>query len=82
MVSQGEMESKDLLDHQEKMDHQDPLDLNLEGPPTPGGGRALVHKVKVLICSTQGSLEGHSKTRKEVEPITSACPRTQSTALH
>ncbi len=60
MVSQGEMESKDHLDHQEKMDHQDPPDLNLEGPPTPGGGRALVLNLKVLSYSTQGSLEGHS----------------------
>ena len=32
MVSQGEMESKDLLDHQENMDYQDPLDRNQEGP--------------------------------------------------
>ncbi len=31
MVSQGEMESKDFLDHREKMDDKDPLDLNLEG---------------------------------------------------
>ncbi len=82
MVSQGEMESKDHLNHQEKMDHQDPLDLNLEGPPTPGGERALVINLKVLKYSTQGSLEGHSTPRKEVDPITSACPRTQSTALH
>ncbi len=82
MALQGEMESKDLLDHKEKMDHQDPLDLNLEGPFTPDGGRALVLKWKTRKCSTQGSLEGHSSTRKEVEPITSACPRTQSTAIH
>ncbi len=49
MVSQGEMESNDPLDHKEKMDHQDPLDLDLEGPPTPGGGRALVHNTKALL---------------------------------
>ncbi len=48
MVSRGEMESKDPLDHKEKMDLKDPLDLNLEGPPTPGGGRVLSHKVKAL----------------------------------
>ncbi len=60
MALQGEMESKDPLDHQEQMDHQDPLDLNLEGPFTPGGGRALVLKWKTLRCSTQGSLEGHT----------------------
>ncbi len=82
MVSQGEMEFKVPLDHQEKMDHQDLPDLNLEGLPTPGGGRALVLNLKVLKYSTQGSLEGHSTPRKEVEPITSAYPRTQSTALH
>ncbi len=80
MVSQGEMESKDPLDHPEKMDHQDPLDLNMEGAFTRGGGKALVLNLKALRCSTQGSLEGHSTTRKEVQPITSACPRTQSTA--
>ncbi len=58
------------------------------GPPGPQSGgatytrRALVLNLKALICFTQGSLEGHSKTRKEVEPITSACLRTRSTALH
>ena len=80
MASQGEMEFKDHLDHQEKMDHQDPPDLNLEGASTPGGGRVLALKWKTLRQSTQGSLEGHSTTKKEVEPITSACPRSQSTA--
>ena len=52
MVSQGEMESKDPLDHKEKMDYQDPLDLNLEGAPTPSGGRALVHYCKALRYSS------------------------------
>ncbi len=43
MVSQGEMDAKD------------PLDLNLEGVFTPGGGRALVLNLKALsvlsVCS-------------------------------
>ena len=50
MVSQGEMEYKDLLDHLVKMEALDDrvlLDHSAaEGPSTPGGGRALVHKWK------------------------------------
>ncbi len=60
MVLQGEMESKDLLDHKEKMNHPDPPNLYLEGPFTPDGVRALVLKWKTLRCSTQESLEGHT----------------------
>ncbi len=71
MALHGEIESKDLLDHKEKMNHLDLPKLNLEGPFTVGGGRALVLKWKTLRCSTQESLEGHTITRKEVEPITS-----------
>ena len=46
MVSQGEMEYKDLLDHLVKMEAHDdrvPLDHSaVEGPSTPGRGGALV----------------------------------------
>ena len=48
MVSQGEMESKDLLGHLVKMEALDdrvPQDHPaVEGSSTPGGERALVHK--------------------------------------
>ena len=48
MVSQGEMEYKDLLDHLVKMEALDDKVLldhsTMEGSSTPGGGRALAHK--------------------------------------
>ena len=46
MVSQGEMEYKDLLGHLVKMETLVLLDQAVEGPSIPGGGRALVQKLK------------------------------------
>ncbi len=74
MVSQGEMESKDLLNHQEKMDHQDPLDLNMEGAFTRGGGRALVLNLKALKCSTQGSLDCWKAKQQSQETLKGLLP--------
>ena len=70
-------ELKDLLD---PLDLKDPLVLKVEGPSTHGGERALVHKYRVLSCSTPASLEEHTTINREVEPTTCACLRTQSIA--
>ncbi len=57
------------------------------GPPGPKSGGATYTRWGKSTCpqgegTEMGSLEGHTTPMKEVEPITSACPRTQSTALH
>ena len=44
-----------------------------EGPPTPDGGRVLVHQQQALNYSTLASLEEHGTAKKEVELITCAC---------
>ena len=82
----GEMAFLDPLDQRDPLDLRDPLEfldplvLPVEGPYTPGGGRVPVHKLLELRCCTLVLLEGQLITKKEVEPITCACLRTQSTA--
>ena len=77
MVSQREMEYKDLLAPLELRGNR--VDHTVGVPSTPGGGRARVHKWKAQILSTLESLEAHFIIKQEVEPITFACqgPRVQ-----
>ena len=70
----GGMDQLDLLEKMDKMETLDPEG----GPPTPGGGRVLAHKLEALSYSTLASLEEASGTNKEVQSITCVCREAQS----
>ena len=54
MVSQGEMEYKDLLVKMEKLEKGVLLDYRVEGSPTQGGGRALVQGTELVYSGITG----------------------------
>ena len=80
MVFLGEMVSQGLKDQLDTLDLKDPLVIPVEGPSTHGGERALVHRYRAPSYCTLASLEELGTTKKEVDPTTCACLRTQSTA--
>ena len=70
------MGNKDLL---APLDLLDPLAPRVGGPCMSDGERALVHRQQALRWSTLASQEEITLMYKEVDPTTSACPRSQST---
>ena len=80
MAFLGGMVPQGLKDQPDLQDLRDPLVLRMEGPSTPDGGRVPVQTQRALSQSILALWQEPGTHKKEVEPITYACLRTQSIA--